>query len=176
MPRENLKLSCPWDIMSMFWDFSLRLIINSTTSSQGGKKSGGGVARDILNIKQKLWDLCLSGYICKSQYVFLSLDNIVEVNLWMLLLFSHSVMFDSFRPHRIQYARFPHPSSSPGPSSNSCPLSWRCHPTISFYVVPFSSCLQSFSASKSFLMIQLFVSGGQSIGTSASASVLPMNI
>ena len=59
---------------------------------------------------------------------------------------------------------------------NSCPLSWWCHPNISSSVIPFSSCLQSFPASESFQMSQFFTSGGQSMGTSASASVLPMNI
>ena len=67
-------------------------------------------------------------------------------------------------------------SPSPRACSNSCSLSWWCHPTITFSVIPFSSCLQSFPASGSFLMSQLFTSGGQSIRASASASVLPMNI
>ena len=71
---------------------------------------------------------------------------------------------------------FPVPSSIPRTCSNSCPLSWWCHPTISSSVIPFSSCLQSFPASGSFPMSQFFASGGQSIGISASASVLPMNI
>ena len=72
--------------------------------------------------------------------------------------------------------RLPCPSLSPGVFSNSCPLSWWCHPTISSCVTRFSSCLQSFPASGSFPVSQLFASGGQSIETSASASVLPMNI
>ena len=72
--------------------------------------------------------------------------------------------------------RLPCPSPSPGVCSNSCPLSWWCHPTISSSIVPFSSCLQSFPASGSFPMDWFFASGGQSIGASASASVLPMNI
>ena len=76
---------------------------------------------------------------------------------------------------RLQHARLPCTSPSPGACSNSCPLSQWCHPTISSSVVPFSSCLQSFPASGSFPMSQLFASGGQSIGASA-ASVLPMNI
>ena len=82
----------------------------------------------------------------------------------------------TLRPHGLQHARLPCPSPSPGASSNSCPLSRWCHPTISFSVFPLSSCLQSFPASESFLMSQLFTSGGQSIATSASASALPMNI
>ena len=92
------------------------------------------------------------------------------------LLLSHSVMSDSLQPHRLQHSRPPCPSPTPGVYSNSCPLSWWCHPTISFSVIPFSSCLQSFPASESFQMSQFFESGGQSIGLSASASVLPMNI
>ena len=92
------------------------------------------------------------------------------------LLFSLSVMSDSSRPHVLQHARPPCPSPSPEACSNSCPLSRWCHPTISPSVVPFSSCFQSFPASGSFPMSQLSASGGQSIGASASASVLPMNI
>ena len=83
-------------------------------------------------------------------------------------------MSDSLRPHGLQHARLPCPSPSPGVCSDSCPLSWWCHPTILSSVEPFSSCLQSLPASGSFLMSRLFGSGGQSIG--ASASVLPMNI
>ena len=83
-------------------------------------------------------------------------------------------------PHDLQHARLPCPSQSPGICSNSCPLSWWCHPTISSSEIPFSSCLQSFPASGSFLMSQLFTSGGQSFHNkakvSASASVPPMNI
>ena len=89
--------------------------------------------------------------------------------------FSRSVMFDSLWPHDPQYARPPCPSPTPGAFSNSCPLSQWCHPTISSSVIPFSSCLQSFPASGSFPISWLFASGGQSIGVSASASVLPMN-
>ena len=92
----------------------------------------------------------------------------------ILLLFSHSVMSNSLQPHGLQHARLPYPSPSPGACSNSCLLSWWCHPTISSFVIPFSSCLQSFPASGSFLMSRLFASGGQSIGASASATVLPM--
>ena len=85
-------------------------------------------------------------------------------------------MSDSLRPHGLQHARFPCPSPAPGPCSNSCPSSGWCHPTISSFVVPFSSCLQSFPASGSFPMSQFFVSGSQSIGVSVSVSILPMNI
>ena len=87
--------------------------------------------------------------------------------------FSRSVVSNSLQPHGLQHARPPCPSLRVYP--NSCPLSWRCHPTTSSSVIPFSSCLQSFPASGSFPMSQLFASGGQSIGVSASTSVLPMN-
>ena len=90
--------------------------------------------------------------------------------------FSHSVVSDSLQPHEPQHARPPYPSPTPGVYPNSCPLSQWCHSIISSSVVPFSFCLQSVSASRSFKMSQFFTSGGQSIGVSASASVLPMNI
>ena len=90
--------------------------------------------------------------------------------------FSRSVVSNSLQPHRLQHVRPPCPSSTPEACSNSCPLSQWCHPTISFSVFPFSSRLRSFPASGSFPMSQLFTSGGQSVGASASESVLPMNI
>ena len=86
-----------------------------------------------------------------------------------------SVLPSSLRPHRLQHTRLPCPSPTPGVYSNSCPSSPWCHPTISSSVIPFS-CLHSFPASESFPMSQFFASGGQSIGVSVSASVLPMNI
>ena len=90
--------------------------------------------------------------------------------------FSRSVMSDSLRPHGLQQARPPCPSPTPRACSNSCPSSQWSHPNISSSVVPFSSCLQSLSASGSFLKSQFFISGGQIIGASDSASVLPNNI
>ena len=90
--------------------------------------------------------------------------------------FSRSVMSGSLQPHGLQHARFPCPSPTPRVYSNSRPLSPWYHPTISSSLIPFSSCLQSFPASGSFQMSQFFPSSGQSIGVSASASVLPMNI
>ena len=89
--------------------------------------------------------------------------------------FSRSVMSDSLQPHESQHARPPCPSPTPRVHSNSCPSSRWCHPAISSSVIPFSSCRQSLPASGSFPMSQLFTSGGQRIGVSASASVLPMN-
>ena len=90
--------------------------------------------------------------------------------------FSCSVVSDSLRPHEPQHARPPCPSPTPGVYPNSCSLSWWCHPAIiSSSVVPFSSCPQSFPASGSFPMSQLFTWSGQSIRVSASTSVLPVN-
>ena len=85
---------------------------------------------------------------------------------------SHSVMFNSLQPHGLKHARLPCPSPTPGACSNSCPSS----SVMPSSVIPFSSCLQSFPASGSFPVSQFFPSGGQTIGVSSSASVLPMNI
>ena len=92
-----------------------------------------------------------------------------------LLLFNLSVVSESLWPHGL-HTTLLCPSPSPGVFSDSCSLSQWCHPTISSSVIPFSSCLQSFPASGSFLRSKFFASGGQSIGVSTSASVLPMNI
>ena len=95
-------------------------------------------------------------------------------------IYMHSVQFSSvtqsLQPHGLQQARPSCPSLTPEAYSNSCPLSWWCHPTILSSVIPFFSWLQSFPASGSFQMNQFVASGSQSIGVSASASVLPMNI
>ena len=96
-------------------------------------------------------------------------------NCQPFIQFSRSVVSDSLRPHELQHARPPCLSPTPGLYPNSCPLSQWCHPAISSAVVPFSSCPQSFPASGSFQMSQLFELGGQSTGVSASTSVLPMN-
>ena len=101
--------------------------------------------------------------------------NWTELNWSRSVPFSRSVVSDSLQPHESQHARPPCPSLAPGVYSNSCPSSPCCHPAISFSVVPFSSRPQPLPASGSFPMSQLFVWGGQSIGVSASASVLPMN-
>ena len=110
---------------------------------------------------------------------FFTTSTTWEVQIWFQfhsVQFSCSVVSNSLRSHRLQHTRPPCPSPTPGVYSNSCPLSRWCHPTISSSVIPFSSCLQSFPASGSFQMSQIFTSGGQSIGVSASASVLPMKI
>ena len=116
-----------------------------------------------LDCKQNEWTKCLRRMTAQSLAL-------------LVLLFSCSVVSDSLRPQGLWHARLPCPSLSPGVCSDSRPLSQWCHPAISSSVAPFSSCPQSFPASGSFLMSQLFTSGGQSTGTSASASVLPMNI
>ena len=94
-------------------------------------------------------------------------------NQFSSVQFSHSVVSDSLRPHESQHARPPCPSPTPRVPPNSCALSRRCHPAISSWVIPFSSCPQSLPASESFPMNQLFALGGQSTGVSASASFLP---
>ena len=99
-----------------------------------------------------------------------------EFLVFLAVKFSHSVVSNSLQRHGLQHARPPCPLPTPGVYPNSCPLSWWFHPTISSSVVPFFSCPQSFPASGSFPMSQFFSSGGQSIGVSASASVLPGNI
>ena len=99
--------------------------------------------------------------------------------LWasQVLLFSRPVVSDSLWTHGLQHTRLPCPSLLPRVCSNSCPLlSWWCDPTISSFATSFSFCLRSFAASRSFPVSRLVASGGQSIGVSASASVLPMNI
>ena len=103
-----------------------------------------------------------------------SLEEKLMINL--VSQFSSSVMSDSLRPYGPQHIRLPCLSSTPGACSKSCPSSQWCHPTTLSSVIPFSSCLQSFPASGSFPVSQFLASGGQSIGTSVSASVLPMNI
>ena len=109
--------------------------------------------------------LCVmySIYLCTNK-------NVISVQ------FSYSVMSDCLWPHRLQHTRVPCPSPTPGAYSNSWLLSSWWHPAISSSVAPFSSCLQSFPPSGSFQMSQFFTSGGQNIGASASASILPMNI
>ena len=112
------------------------------------------------------------GFFYQEIYKYYQIPSFIVVTVQ----FSRSVVSNSLWPHGLQHTRPPCPSPTPRVYSNSCPLSRWCHPTISSFVVPFSSCPQSFPASGSFQMSQFFASGGQSIGVSASASVLPMNI
>ena len=114
------------------------------------------------------WRKVISDLIRNSEFCRLSWRQSAQ--------FSCSVMSDSLRCHGLQHARLPYPAPTPRACSNSCPSSRWCHPIISSCVTHFSSCLQSFPASGSFQMSQLFTSGGQNIGVAASASVIPMNI
>ena len=119
------------------------------------------------------WEMSKQGYYVKKQ---VESDTIlygctVSEKVWDISVqFSRAVVSDSWWAHGLQHIRLPCPSSTPGACSNSCPSSQWCHPTISSSVIPFSSWLQSFPVS------HFFTSGGQSIGVSPSASVLPMNI
>ena len=121
--------------------------------------------------------LLLIGYGLYNLFTFLEglrISNSCSFKT-MISQFSRSVVSDSLQPHEPQHARPPYPPPTPGVHQNPCPLSWWCHPTISSSLVPFSSCPQSFPASGSFLISQLFTWGDQNIGVSASTSVLPMN-
>ena len=109
-----------------------------------------------------------------SMYLFLAFTLLLLPTL--STQFSRSVMSDSWRPHGLQHAMLPCPSPTPRVCSNLCPSSQQCHPTISSSVVHFSSCHQYFPTSRSFPISQFFSISGQSIGVSASASVIPMNI
>ena len=117
---------------------------------------------------------------CQKHDVELNIFRVVLISwyhykIFSSVQFSHSVVSDSLQPHGLQHARPPCSSPTPGVYSNPCPSSRWCHPTISSSVVPLSSCPQSLPASGSFPMSQLFSWGGQSIGVSASTSVLPVN-
>ena len=118
-------------------------------------------------------DVNICAYLWKKYSLNIGF-SIINCNM-ISVQFSHSVVSDSLQPHEPQHAR-PHcPLPTAGVHPNACPSSWWCHPTISSSVVPFSSCRESFPASGSFQISQLFTAGGLSIGVSASTSVLPMN-
>ena len=140
-------------------------------------------------------DLCAYIHIYTDAYVYIHIiymyacicmytNTCIMINLFLgtnfgnlvLLLFRLSVLSDYLWPNGLQHARLHCPSPSPGACTNSCPLCQWCHPTISFSVIHFSSCFQSFPESGSFLTSRLFASGGQSVRVSASASILPMKI
>ena len=107
-------------------------------------------------------------------YAYIFIIKISRTSSFSSVQFSRSVVADSLQPHELQYARPPCPSPTPGVHPNPCQLCRQCHSTISSSVVPFS-CPQSFPASGSFQMSQLFASGGRSTGASASTSIFPMN-
>ena len=123
---------------------------------------------------KKQWMVCPESGILlnsKKKWAIRSWKDMDETNEHSVQ-FSHSVVSDSLQPHKPQHTRPPCPSPTPRAYSNSCPSSWWCHPTTSSSVVPFSSCLQPFSASGSFPMSQFFASVAKVL---VSASVLPMN-
>ena len=146
------------------------------------------VAQSMTRAKQhSMYILNQNNIILYIQYKIRRQRNQIANILWIIkkardfhknisVQFSPSVVSYSLRPQGLQHARPPCPSPTPRAYSNSCPSQWWCHPTISSFVFPFSSCLQSFPVLGSFLMQWFFTSDGQSIGVSASASVLPMNI
>ena len=136
----------------------------------------------MLNV---MWQVGWEGSLGENEYMYmyswilllftLNYHNIV---CWLAISsvqFSRSVMSDSLQPHELQHTRPPCPSPTPGVHPNSCLSSQWCHPAISSSVIPFSPCPQSLPVSGSFTMSQLFTWGGQSIGVSALASVLPKN-
>ena len=138
-----------------------------------GESSHSGIKRT------SLMSFVRSGRVfTTTTYLWSPLNGVGAFNSFRIssVQFSYSVVSDSLWPHGMQHARLPCPSPTSRTYSNSCPLSQWCHPTISSSVVPFSSCLLFFPATESFQMSQFFASSGQSIGASASASVLPKNI
>ena len=137
----------------------------------GGQSIGVSASASLLPMNIKDWfPLVLTGLTS------LRIDFLQDWFVFSSVQFSRSVMSNSLGPAGLQHARPPRPSPNPGVHPNSCPLSRWCHPTMSSSVVCYSSCPQSFPASGSFQMSQFFISGDWSIGASASASVLPMNI
>ena len=130
-------------------------------------------------VKTKAQFVCISVFSILLQCLCLPhhhYHTVIIIIIYQSVQFSHWVVSDSLQPHGQQHTRPPCPSPTPRVYSNSSPLSWWCHATISSSVVPFSSHLQSFPVSGSFQISQLFTSGDQSIGVSASTSILPMNV
>ena len=152
----TIKLFCPWDSPSKNTGVGCHAFLQGILLTQGS-------------------NLCL---LCLLHWQACSLPPALPGKLLPINQSVSSVTQScpTLQPHGLQHTRPPCPSPTPGVYSDSHPLSQWCHPTISSSVIPFSSCPQSFPASGSFPMRQLFTSGGQSIGASASASVLPINI
>ena len=144
----------------------LQLPHHSTSSTQDNPT----LPRQVLGFSQGF----IFSRLSSLQQIFL--PHLFPTSPLSSIQFSCSVVSNSLWLHEPQHARPPCPSPTPRVHPNPCPLSQWCHPTISSSVVPFSSCPQSFPALGSFQMSQLFTSGGQSIGASASALVLPVNI
>ena len=141
-------ISGKWNIWLLVWSFELHFFL-------------------IFLVRSRMY-IFMVFYLSKKFFMAL----LVQISS---LQFSRLFVSDSLWPHELEHARPPCPSPAPGVYPNSCPLSRWCHPAISSSVVPLSSCPQSLPASESFPVSQLFAWGGQSIGDSASTSVLPKN-
>ena len=178
IPSNHVILCCPLLLPSIFpasGSFSVSQLFVSGSQSIGASASGSVLPMNI----QSWFPLGLTGLISlqskRPSRIFSNTTvekhhvSVLYLLYWVSVQFSHSVMSHTLRPHGLQHARLPCPSPTPGACSNSCPSSQWCHPTTSSSVIPFSSCLQSFPASASFLMSRFFASGGQSIGASVSA-------
>ena len=197
-PRDRIHVSCVSCIgRQILYHWATREALGLS-----GKSLSNSSYRSISNLQccVTLWTFCTGDppssdphltenlypavlyFLHKVSFPCSHLWDIVATEVGYLLSVSSvqfsdcSVTSHSLQPHRLQHARLPCLSPTPRAYLNSCPSSWWCHPTISPSVIPLSSHLQSFPASGSFPMSQFFTSGGQSIGVSASASVLPMNI
>ena len=176
-----------------FWDFRFKFTDTESTMESPGLLTEVSLWIRYRTLSVQGWagqscccDMTLEDNWQKRNYPWLLVPNrtfgdenlVAEMPLVQRIShqFSCSVMSNSLQPHGLQHTRPPCPSPTPGVHSNSCPLSWWCHPAISSSVIPFSSHPQSFPASGSFPVSQFFTSVGQSIADSVSASVLPMNI
>ena len=181
MPSNYLILCCPlillppifpsirvWEHRKFcFWIQNYQILVFALTAGLTDFSVWSNLSSLTSNIKSVV---VLTSVFLKMLKISRNTVNIRSVQ------FSHSVVSNSLWPHGLQHTRLPCPSPTPRAYSNSCPSSRWCHPTISSSVFSLSSCLQSFLASGSFPMSQFFISGGQSTGTSALASALPMNI
>ena len=167
-----MHLPCPThDLPSQqLWEWGPAVRVSQTLQVKGIPLT----QRTMLSLPSRIQVTVSTG--CEKPHLQSHLCSQCELANTSSALFSCSVMSDSLGPHGLQHARPACPSPTPGAYSDSCPSNRWCHPTISSSVVPFSSCPQSFPASGSFPVNRFFTSGGQSIGVSASASVLPMNI
>ena len=159
----RMKWFIMWEILNILQQKFTITSIDSEAQTLNSYFIGGPV---IKNPPANAGDMgSIPGQVTKIQHVSVQFSSVQLLScVWLLW------------PHKSQHARPPCPTPTPGIYSNSCPSSQWCHPAISCSVDPFSSCSQSLPASGSFPMSQLFAWGGQSIGVSASASVLPMNI